>query len=395
MQAVNKDQILLSIPNSTTTNLGIDGIFTGEAQIVEDYVQIIVVYETDQISATNGISLEFGPDGTTWPTKMTYTTETNVVSNEYGSSIICFIVDKYFRIVYTNGSTAQSFFHLQTSFKKYRDPELLTTPTSQITTSTTAQTIRMASEYKRDVAMGLISFNTNFIVNGMRDGGVGTTTQVLSSGSPDQYPWPQTARKLRIKAGGNTNDTVTGTGARYVTIIGLDSNFNNYMETLVTAGASASSWTTGTFIRVNTAVVTGVGTYSGSNEGNILIESETDLDVLAAICTGHSRSLSSVYTVPKGCSAAIPRVAFMCDSEHSATITGYFRKNAEDFVVPYDAANIINFLPGFSGQWESKPEELIKFEEMTDFWVTAKKDTGTGNAIVSVAYDVDLLANSM
>jgi hypothetical protein len=64
-----------------------------------------------------------------------------------------------------------------------------------------------------------------------------TYTPVTSIGS---YPTPQVsgATTLRIKAGGDANDTAAGTGAREITLIGVDETGAEVTETLATAGAS-------------------------------------------------------------------------------------------------------------------------------------------------------------
>lgn len=95
--------------NSTSTPLGIDGVFTGPAIDVTNYTSITLMIYADQASATDGLSMEFSIDGTNWDEKETHTHSagaTNTFTLEAHA--------KWFRLVYTNGGTGQGAFRLQT-----------------------------------------------------------------------------------------------------------------------------------------------------------------------------------------------------------------------------------------------------------------------------------------
>lgn len=95
--------------NSSTNPLGIGGIFTGISTNVLLFSSMHISIYTDQASATNGLSIQFSSDGTNWDNINTYT----VPANEYVN--LTFAIDDIFtRIIYTNGSVAQSIFRLQT-----------------------------------------------------------------------------------------------------------------------------------------------------------------------------------------------------------------------------------------------------------------------------------------
>lgn len=93
-----------------------------------------------------------------------------------------------------------------------------------------------------------------------------TYTPITQSGF---YRTPQAtgAVALRVKAGGNANDTASGSGAREITLIGLDQAGNVIVETLATAGASASDATVQLFIRLTDAFVSKSGTYASQKIG--------------------------------------------------------------------------------------------------------------------------------
>ncbi|MDD5406988.1 MAG: hypothetical protein PHE73_08640 [Sulfurovaceae bacterium] len=107
--------------NSSTTPLGANGVFTGVATDALGLTQVSVTAFSDQNSATNGFSLQWSSDGTNWD----HTHSDNLVANnlEFLSSGVH---NRYYRIVYTNGTTPQSFFRLQVIQHTIQTPNLFT-----------------------------------------------------------------------------------------------------------------------------------------------------------------------------------------------------------------------------------------------------------------------------
>lgn len=96
------------------------------------------------------------------------------------------------------------------------------------------------------------------------------------------------------------DDAAAGTGARTVTVEGLDSNYNQVSETLTVGGGAGSV----EFFRVFRAFVAGSGS-SGTNEGTISISSgATTLAQIRTVgsptSTGLGQTFMSIYTVPAG-----------------------------------------------------------------------------------------------
>lgn len=80
--------------------------------------------------------------------------------------------------------------------------------------------------------------------------------------------FPAAAGVLTVSSS-SSNDTAAGTGARTVSITGLDAAFNPLTETVILNGTTAVS-TLGSYFRVNSITVTTVGS-GGSNAGIIYI----------------------------------------------------------------------------------------------------------------------------
>ena len=113
LQDISDQQLgVLNSGNSSVTPLGIGGVFTGVAVDIKDFSAICVAAATDQSSATNGLSMQFSPDGTNWDHKHEFTIAAPGVSWTQAAEL------RYFRIVYTNGAVAQTYFRLTTILKR-------------------------------------------------------------------------------------------------------------------------------------------------------------------------------------------------------------------------------------------------------------------------------------
>jgi len=114
------------------------------------------------------------------------------------------------------------------------------------------------------------------------------------------YTYLTTAATVTVTSD-NVNDSASGTGARTVTVEGLDENYNQVSETLTVGGGAGSI----EFLRVFRAFVASAGT-SDTNEGTITIASGgTTLATIGIIgfgltTTGLGQTLMAIYTVPVG-----------------------------------------------------------------------------------------------
>lgn len=220
----------------------------------------------------------------------------------------------------------------------------------------------------------------------------GTFTPVTRSGL---YRTPQVsgATQLRIKAGGNVNDTANGLGARAVTLTGIDATGALISETLATAGASASASTSLSFIRLLDAVVSASGTYAtqaaASHYGNIYIEAAAGGADWALISDGsfpRGDSEVGAYTVPKGRSAYVQAIRLSSDADKKANIVLFKRSGILQTVAPYSAMVLIAEFPAVSGSLAVDYDPPLAFPELTDFGFMASVSSSTVD--VTVSFDV-------
>jgi hypothetical protein len=202
------------------------------------------------------------------------------------------------------------------------------------------------------------------------------------------YPWPTTAQTIRVRAGGNPNDDDGGTGAQTIRVTGLDENWNVAVEDITLAGASASSPTTTTFIRINTAKVLTCGTYSSSNAGNIIIENTGSAAALANIEAGFGRTQLSMYTVPAGFQAWLQEFFVTVAGNKPTSLYFWKRDNADDVTTPFSPKEIVLPLHEVDAAFEHQAAAVEPFPPKTDLWWSGAAVSGTSSA--TVEYDMIL-----
>jgi len=99
--------------NSSTTNLGSNAVFTGTSESTVGYKEIRIYVFSNVASATDGLSIQQSSDGTNWDIVDTYT-----ISAGVGKTIGVPRQGIFFRIVYTNGASAQTSFRLQVVYDR-------------------------------------------------------------------------------------------------------------------------------------------------------------------------------------------------------------------------------------------------------------------------------------
>ena len=104
---------LVDANNSSVATLAGAGVFTGIATDVTGYATVMLYVFSNVSSAVGGVSMQFSSDGANWdetaPTTFTAGGTAFVVSASARG--------KFYRVVYTNGGSAQASFRLQTVLK--------------------------------------------------------------------------------------------------------------------------------------------------------------------------------------------------------------------------------------------------------------------------------------
>lgn len=116
----------ISTGNSTTTTLSGNASFTGSFEDVSDYSSMTCTIYSNVASATSGLVLQFSTDGTNVDYTQSYTVPAN------GDVHVVSAFARYFRVIYTNGSSAQSSMRLQVIYHYYKEPKVISTVQSNI-----------------------------------------------------------------------------------------------------------------------------------------------------------------------------------------------------------------------------------------------------------------------
>ncbi len=239
--------------------------------------------------------------------------------------------------------------------------------------------------YRLRVAMGLVPGVSTVHVRG-RNPGVDTTERVLWAPGAVEYGGFLTAPSaVRVKAGGNANDTAAGTGARRVLVTGLDGNLGVATEELVLAGASASSPSSSTFLRLLEAHVTDCGSYTSPyNAGDVSIETTGGTELIRMLA-GRSQSQVGVYTVPAGHTLYVARLSVAIEGNKVATVRLWRRSDANVVTAPCTAKRMLHEWPLLATVADLRGEGWESYPAATDLWFAAY--TASGTTAVSAELD--------
>lgn len=192
---------------------------------------------------------------------------------------------------------------------------------------------------------------------------------------------------VRIKAGGDPADDAAGTGARAITVIGIDDNLVEVAETITTAGAAASAATTANFWRVYETYVSAGGTYGASNAGDITIENSAGGTDLIMIGAEQGEAQYAAHTIPLGHTGFFLSSLVTVDAGKAADIRLCTRANFNNTTAPVSPVRIGRYWDGVLGVLPFNPRTPIPLFALTDIWFEAEGD----GAQTEVTADFELL----
>jgi len=191
------------------------------------------------------------------------------------------------------------------------------------------------------------------------------------------YPWSAlaTTTQLTIPAV-NASDT-----GKTITILGLDSNYNEQQEDVVVSSASSVT-TTKSFLRVYRAYVVDGST----NVGDIDLQASST--TVCRIKAGKGQTLMAIYTVPAGFTGYL--IKGVCTVQSSADATGdmfvrYFGQDSFRVGHSFEVA-------GVGGMYNYEFAVPIRIPEKSDIDVRAT--VRSNNARLTAAFDVLLVENA-
>jgi len=237
------------------------------------------------------------------------------------------------------------------------------------------------------VLRGQVDGHTAIFVSGYNTS-VGTTYETIWSEST-VYAYLASASVMEISSS-NANDTAAGTGARTVTIYGLDGGYNQINETVSLNGQTAVN-TTNSFLRVLHLMVNTAGS-GGAAAGTIYagtgaLTSGKPATVYAAY-TADGGSTACIYTVPAGYTGYV--FDFLVSS--SITTANAF-SSIGLYARPYGGVfdNTIQGRCANGGSFTIPLNYPIAFSEKSDIEVRALSSTAGAN--VTANFSILLVKN--
>lgn len=228
-------------------------------------------------------------------------------------------------------------------------------------------------EHNINVSRELVQ-GANFLHRAFISNTFGSTEQTVWNNSNTWVP-PATASTMTIVST-STSDAAAGTGARTVSIAGLDANYVEISETVTMNGTTAVT-TTKSYLRIQRLTVATAGS-AESNVGTITI---SNASLQGKIDANAGQSSFSMYTVPAGKVAYLHSLHLSSSKSTDGKFTLRTRINGVSRV-----RHTVE-LTGESYSVEFTYPTVI--QEKTDIELRALANTGNG--IVAGAYDLLLL----
>ena len=188
--------------------------------------------------------------------------------------------------------------------------------------------------------------------------------------------------------GADAQDGADGTGARTVTVQGLDANYNAIEETLTVDGAVSTQ----SFLRVYRAFVASAGSLQ-TNKGDVLIStgasgSGTVLAKIATVGTGtvygQGQTNLALYTIPAGKTGYLKNWNIGVGSYNDSVTANLYTREVGNGLI-FRTRDIMD-VPG--GLHQRIYEVPYRLPEKTDIEVRAIASTGTN---ISSTFDIILV----
>ena len=192
-------------------------------------------------------------------------------------------------------------------------------------------------------------------------------------------------------SGADAQDSAAGTGARTVTVQGLDANYNEIAETLTVDGAVSTK----SFLRVYRAFVASAGSLQ-TNKGTVVISTGasgagTVLATIATIGTGtvygQGQTNLSFYTIPAGKTGYLTNWNIGVGAYNDAITASLYTREIGNGLI-FRTRDVMDVPGGLHQRIYQVPFNL---PEKTDIEVRAIASTGTN---ISSTFDIVLLNNN-
>jgi hypothetical protein len=205
------------------------------------------------------------------------------------------------------------------------------------------------------------------------------------------YSYLAAATQLSISSS-STADTSAGTGARTVTLSGLDADYNEISETVTLNGQTAVT-STNSYLRIYRMVVRSAGS-GGKNAGVIYAGTGTvtagvPANKYATIAIGDNQTLMALWTVPAG------HTGYLLQTDVTVATTQNNKYCTVSLVArPYgEVFQVKDRFVKAESQTSLTYSVPLKFEEKTDIEYRAIGDSAGADIAISAAFEIIYIWN--
>lgn len=306
---------------SNSEALGADETWTGEWVSVSYFSSVIVSVATDQ---SGTLQVQFSPDKTNVDSTLSFQVLAGVPESPHRLSV----ARKWMRINYVNGSTAQTYFRLQ-SLAGFQP--ILSSPKNLVLGQDSDAIATRGTAFDQEVVEGQ---RQGYDVRNKFGRNSDIDTAVLPvdiwRGGERAYGSIYTGFPIKVAyetlevLSTSANDTAAGSGARTVKLVGLDGepgdNFGKRITETVTLNGTTPVETTNKFYRCTRAIVMTSGADNQNfNDGDLIGRgSVTNADVFFRMPLGTNQTQIACDTVPAGRTGYLKNI----DVEMSRANTG-------------------------------------------------------------------------
>jgi hypothetical protein len=267
--------------NSSTVALGAGEVFTGEWADVSLHDSITVAVKTDQ---DGSFQVQYSPDGANIDSPLTRYYRTSQIEAPHRFTN----ARRYVRVVYTNGSTAQTYMRLQTMVGP-KTP--LNAPMDGVVAQDFDATIVRPSEFYDEVTLGRRQGYSQWDKWGYNsDIDTAASEMIWSEGG--NMTFLTTAETLDVVSTSAADDDGS-TGAHGVVLYGIDANREEIIEVVMLDGTTAVT-STNAFLGLRRMALFRAG--SGMvNVGKVTATSSSTSAIQAAIPAGEGSTQQAVF----------------------------------------------------------------------------------------------------
>lgn len=244
--------------------------------------------------------------------------------------------------------------------------------------------LRVVSQpYTFAISEGDIPGHDGLLKFGTRENVAANTESTCWEGPTARYVYMTTAQQLKVSSTSTSDTAVTGTGARTLRILGLDSNYDEIEEDIDLAGTGVVT-TSNSYLRVFRSFVLTCGT-SLTNVGTISINNNAGTVTQAIINPDDGQTLMALWTVPRGKTAYIIRGGLSTSSNKGARISFFIRLNNGGITYPW-LIKYRGYL--FSGAIQVPIDIPYVVPELTDFEITVKTPGNAGTTELGGTFEL-------